>query len=738
VVRVTADRDTASMTWGLTDLRWAVASQSWGRRRRAADCGPDVFGVHDEGAEAPYEPREADAAVEAAVGSDRPLVLVTGDRLAGSSRSLHRAVRRMAGDRWVLPLTEPHAVDLAGALRLARGIARRAGPVLVTVDDAPPALLDQLVPETCALLDADLRLVLTSRRTFLRAFPLEATRTALREATVEVPAASDGRPYGEQVRPLVRARAVLDPVGWTSLVPLALLRAVVDWERLGVPAPLTPALLAEIAPIYLPMLGAATPPEAELARAVRDGWRRDVGGLRLWHRSRRRGETHLVPDRLFSHLADTDPEPAGWAVPVGLVGPLRKRLDDDGCYRLARVALARGDGLLALRLCGDLPPGGIEAEGALQVGLEMAYRSTPDGPEPGRWDRHAVGWLDSVLERADGDLARRAHRALGFIEYRRGRLTEARPHLTAVAADDQLAQTVLADILLATEPFSPSARAEALRWLELAASGADPDLAPVAALRAATLLVEGGRDEDAEPLLVRATRSPDPRIVAQAELEQARLARRRGRRSKARALLVALLNAPGAVPLRTEVGLELGQLEQERGNPDAAARAFRRATHGDGPVALEACVLLAELEVSREQWDAAEAVAADFDRIASRTAGRSLRERFLAARGEAAFRRGDLVVARRCFQELREVEGAVGELAQVRLGQIELAEGNVLPGYRLLEPMQNASDPGLAELARSLAAAHQADALRLAQIAVLAERRVAAQQAARAGVIARA
>jgi hypothetical protein len=379
-----------------------------------ADAGPELLGVHDAQVSVPYRPRAVDDALEDALGADRPLDVVVGDRLAGSSRALHRALRRMLGDRLLLPITDPHAVDLAALVGTARTIATRARPVVIAADDAPPALLDQVDDALLGALGGGVRLALTTRRTFLDAYPAAPTRARLEPATIAMPPG----PIGEEIRPVARARAVLDPVGWSSRVPLALLRTAVDWERLGVPLPLTPALLAEVAPLALTALGAPPADRGELRRTVRDLLRADHGGLRLLRPvPGARGRTRLAADRLFSHLADGDT--GAWPVSEDLARDLWHRLDAEERARVARVALARGDGQAALWLATQVPPDDFEPEALYRLGVVLAQRSAAYTPEPGRWDGGALRWLTAALDRADADLVRRAHRAILAVESRR-------------------------------------------------------------------------------------------------------------------------------------------------------------------------------------------------------------------------------------------------------------------------------------------------------------------------------
>ncbi|PVZ04612.1 hypothetical protein C8D89_11765 [Actinomycetospora cinnamomea] len=373
------------------------------------------MGVHDPEATAPYAARPVDAALEDAFGVERPLVVVAGERLAGTSRAVHRALRRMLGDRLLVPITEPHAADLADVLRRARTVADRSGPVVVLADDAPPALLDQVGAEVVEGLGTRVRLVLTTRRVFLDAHLAAPTRALLESALVEVPTDDDG-PIGERVRPVDRARAVLEPDGRPSPA-LAVLRTVVDWERLGVGLPLTPRLLVDLAAVHLDGPGARRPRRRALRRATRHLLRPHQGGLRVLRVARRAGGEHLVADRLFSHLADRDP--AGWTVSEGFAGALWHHLAPAERARVARVALARGDDQVALWLATQVPPDDLEPEALYRLGVALAARSAAHTPEPGRWDGGALRWLAAALDRADPDLVRRAHRQILLLEARR-------------------------------------------------------------------------------------------------------------------------------------------------------------------------------------------------------------------------------------------------------------------------------------------------------------------------------
>lgn len=151
------------MAGGLTWLRWAIATQWWHRVRRIADSPSRIVGLPDPG----DAPSASD--VETALGEDNPLTVVVGDRGEDAARSVHHALRLMLGDFDIVRLVEPHAVDLPEVLALARH--RTSRPLVLLADDAPPALLDQLDAATRQLLDAQLRLVVLARRTFVDVAP---------------------------------------------------------------------------------------------------------------------------------------------------------------------------------------------------------------------------------------------------------------------------------------------------------------------------------------------------------------------------------------------------------------------------------------------------------------------------------------------------------------------------------------------------------------------------------------
>lgn len=382
-----------------------------GRRRTVLAAATSEFGVHADGAARDYVARESDDALEAALGAS-PLVVVTGERLGGTSRSLHRAARRMLGDHRLLTVHDPHDADLPAVLARARRSVARSGPVVVLADDAPLGLLDQLATAAAALAAdrPDVRLAVTVRRALLDAFLARPVRAAVGSALVTVAGAGSAPTAAV---PVGRLRQALAPSRASVPVDLALRRAVVDWDRLGVPSPLTGRDLVALAACHLADLGADPVPARELRRAVREGMR-PRADARVLRRTRRRSATHVVVDPALAHLADAEPAPVGWDVPTSLGRVLLERLGAGERGRVARVALARGDVAIALWVGVHLPPEEFSPAFALRMGEAVAEWSHRGGVAQGRYDHVAARWLAAAAAADvddDDDAAARAGRA---------------------------------------------------------------------------------------------------------------------------------------------------------------------------------------------------------------------------------------------------------------------------------------------------------------------------------------
>lgn len=681
--------------------------------RRLRDTPSRVTGVPDgSGAEPAPE-------VEAALGSDEGLALIVADRGEAAARSMHRAMRLMLGDVRFARLVEPHAVDLADVLALSQRRLRR-GPLVLLIDDAPPALLDQFDDATRALLSAQLRCVVVARASSLDAFLPDAAMTVLRGAD-------------RAVLPLTTDATATPPA---DALTRAVVDTVTDWDRLSLGPALTPVLLGRLVLVHLPA-GEPVPDDRDVRRAVRHG-------IRSGHvlRTRRRAETHLAPARAWPVVADGD-GPLARAVPEAFARALREHLTDADRALAGRVALARAERDVAVWLFGGLPPESVPPVAAEQVGSALAARASTRDRGPTTWgypggDRTdtpgplrdaAIRWLRSAAERGDAVLSRRATRSAGLIAYVASDVATARELLLIVGDDetDPQVQIVLAD--LATD--TPEGRAEARRRFELVLTVGDEELASGAAGRLARMAIEDGRTDDAVSLLaVVAARHPDPDEAHQARLRRLHLLRDLGRHDEADLAvseMQELLRPEDPVERRQDVALAVAVVRRRHGDLDGVATALGEATGRGGVAGLRAAVELAELELSRGRWTQALAAVSGpvKDRVA-RKAPKDLLARRHAACGEAAYQLGEIDTARKAFTQLSGDARAL-----LRLGEIALSRGHVLDTYRSFVAAQQAA-PGsdAATRAAELAAPIHEQADRIAAQEAAQEAAAAAERAA--------
>ncbi len=318
------------MAWGILDGRV--------RRGEAAlvrDVGAGDLGVDEQAAPPPYVERPGDLALERGLGGDGPLVVVAGPRRAGTSRAAARVARAMLGDHVVVGHHDAPDADLAALVARAGEARRRSGApaALVWRDGAGLTTLDAITPALLAGLPAGVRLVVTVEDTLLRTwFPdpgtgalLVAPGTLVR---LEPPEGGTGG--------LARLRAMMTPVGWTSLLPLALVRAAADARRLDVPG--DDALIA-LARHHQAALGVevldARATAAAFAAVARG---RPVHGVRLL---RRCGGTYVAPTGA-TVVADGGGS-GSWPLAASLVARPGRLVDPVAHDRMARRLLLRGD-----------------------------------------------------------------------------------------------------------------------------------------------------------------------------------------------------------------------------------------------------------------------------------------------------------------------------------------------------------------------------------------------------------
>ncbi|NMO92504.1 hypothetical protein [Actinomycetospora sp. TBRC 11914] len=405
------------------------------------------LGVHPP-LPAPAFERDADHRVEAAVGGDDPVVIVAGPRLGGATHALARAARLLLGDHRVVrpdpaalggadPLGSPADPALVAALS-----GTGAGPepgVVVWLDAVgpgllaalrrarPPAGVRVLATVDAALLHPDVTPGEVDRDVTVVRLPDVLSADEAARATATGLSVAAGARLGDVLVDLDPHRALLLPGStrrrsWrgedhtAATARAAVLRAAVDWDRLGVPHALPTPLLARLALAYARDLARDDDPDSvpgvdDLGRAVEAlvAERPRRGGTPALRRLRLAEGVHHAPARLLTAVADALGAD-GW-VPPGRLGEVVGDLLDGPGVRARRRAV----GVLALhRRFDDLaavllrPPPDRAAPASTTPGEH--YRLGVAALQAGR-AADARRWFGAVLDGTPDDGTERALRA---------------------------------------------------------------------------------------------------------------------------------------------------------------------------------------------------------------------------------------------------------------------------------------------------------------------------------------
>ncbi|WP_283164937.1 tetratricopeptide repeat protein [Streptomyces sp. HU2014] len=499
------------------------------REIRFYDIGVTPSKDLDRDPDPPYAPRRReDALLDRALAS-APFILVTGDSKAGKSRTLIELLRRRLPEaRLVVPDRTPSAPGALARLRLPTG-GDRAVLWLDDLDDyLQPGGVDLKVLGGFARLDPPVTVVatLTSERlTRVLSAKDEVSRTARtvlgRATRIEL-----SRLFHEEDLPEARrlyededftdrgigermvAAPLLEetynggregcPDGW------AVVRAAVDWQRMGCGAPLTESTLRALAAGYR----AAAPPHRVLTdEAFRTGlaWamRPVAGSITLLGQFPGGTEPSY---RAFAYLPgylDHRPVPEPTAVP-------------DHAWRHAVATVPTGD----------------------LLGVAFAAFTREQGDI-------AVLALERAHDSGDGDVVAWASLLLGEVALNALDVARARALLEEAAGSGRADVVPLAQVDLAAVLNLLGRCEEACHQLELALASHHPQAVPLAQAGLGGLLIEQGEPERARGLLESALASGDPQSVPLAEANLGGLLLRRGEMSAPRA---AAKGKPGTAP----------------------------------------------------------------------------------------------------------------------------------------------------------------------------------------------
>ncbi|MDQ1678080.1 MAG: hypothetical protein QOC93_3224 [Actinomycetota bacterium] len=535
---------TVTLTWrlgrqpGPARMQLRLADHE-GRPRRLAEVSVADLGVHPSrlvrtGETAtPYLPRDADAAVAAAVTGAARLVLLSGPRLAGCTRILAEAATRLLPQVTVVVPVEDPAVGVGQLIREARRWVGRGEQVVLWLDGMSADRFRELDPGMLAWAGPGVRVFATVDAETLRGRrPVpgnaawialdvlsepERRRLAGHERYRHLAGRAEGRPLGEMLVTRSELNRVLRRIDDASVDRVALLRAAADWYRIGAYGRLGESTLRMLYRAYREELhGGNGSPAA--------GWRTalaSVSGYLTEHGQD--GERWYVPHPLMSLVDRPIAEPL-WA-------HLAATLDDERRLDLGIRCLAGRDhrhaaALLDPRRAGGVDPGdllflayGLHRDGRLVEARQWYGRVIASGHP----DHAPTAMLDlGVLEREDGqpDEARRwfgraiatghvgeAPRGmvnLGVLDREVGRVEEARRWYAEAIGGGHPDQAPRAMVNLGILERKEGQVAEARRWFRAAVESGHPDQAPAAMVNLGLLEGQEGRLPEARRWYVEA------------------------------------------------------------------------------------------------------------------------------------------------------------------------------------------------------------------------------------------
>ncbi|MFE7032448.1 tetratricopeptide repeat protein [Streptomyces sp. NPDC057621] len=503
----------------------------------------------------PYVPRRReDRQLDEALES-QPFILLAGDSKAGKSRTLIELLRRRLPDaRLIVPKDTPSAPgELAELLPLPTG----QDPAVLWLDDIQdylrPGGVDLQVLEAFARHQPPVTVVATitskaySRlRTpkgevnraagqVLRVEPIVLSRLLREEDRAEAQRRYPhedftDRGIGEQMvaAPLIEGRfnggREECPEGW------AVVRAAVDWQRMGCEAPLTETALREL---FVPYLAAGPSHRAATDTAFSTGvdWATETvaGSIALLSEYAAQGECHYQAFPYLPGYVDGRGDPETVAVPEFAWGLAMRHLPPNDLLGIAFAAFTREE-----------PDVAVDA-------LERAHSSNT-APSVTAWAALILG--DAALRRQEMPRAKEL-----FEEALRSDSPDVVP----------LAQVNLAGLLHLLGDDDG-----ALEILEQALVSGDPQAIPLAQASLGGLLINQGELDRARELLESAMRASDPQIAPIAAANLAGLIVQRGELAGAQLPSQCKLapSAPALVQSRTETAV---------GGPLSLPRAVRES-----------------------------------------------------------------------------------------------------------------------------------------------------------------
>jgi tetratricopeptide (TPR) repeat protein len=581
----------------------------------------------------PYIRRDLDAALNEALdrrvdGTERRMLLLIGDAMAGKSRTLAEALRRHPALA-MRPLLAPHrTADLRQVVRLAASCG-----AVVWLDDvnAYPTGLDAAIrslPDTPGVVvAATLR---TDQLRRLQDNPdLRTTWDALSatwlvdQVTVE-PGWSDaeqtrldgtesvirkavqrGRPLGEV---LGAADELRKRLRLGSPQEKALVFTVADWPRAGRPAILTEDLARQLWTAHLPPSAAAdladmTDEDSEQAFRDARGWagQKIADATALVRRTKhglvaedyivalRTTDNAIIPAEIWQQAVDTslasgsetELNAVGYQATMSRQYDVAQQALAPIAYGDSRTASAAANALgLVLRQQGRVADALAAFQHAVQLGdpsvTPLAVYFIGDLLERQGDRQGARAAYQRAIESGHPVAATRALLNLGKLLQEQGDPEGARATVQLVIDAGDPAAAARAENSLGDLLREQGDRRGAQAAYQRAIDSGPPDQAALGIVNLGELLQEQGDAQGARTAYQRAIDSGDPEAVAMARLDLGELLRKQGDADGAQAIYQQAIDSGHQVAV-PRAYINLGQLLEDRGDTDRAQAAYRHA-----------------------------------------------------------------------------------------------------------------------------------------------------------------
>ncbi|WP_068929379.1 tetratricopeptide repeat protein [Planobispora rosea] len=566
----------------------------------------------------PHIPRSCDAKLAAALTRlDEPgtprLIVVEGERLAGTSHTLAHALRSHLPTWRLAAFTDDPTVRLSDLITQALDWAEPEAGVVLWLDaigtdrlgELTAPLLEALTQARLAAVPKHLLIAVTVHQQVTSPDGEKPLRLAghvrelLRERalhlvvgtlTADERARLSAEPAYDRLRPLLddaarelvmgRLMVTLDQLrhaltpgtGEQAADRIALLRAATDWQRAQVPARLTAKALQRLWKAYRRQISNLP----KRTRLPTDAFTRALAWASAPATAAR---PQLIdfgpfywPHPLLAVVAE-EPEPVGWPISPALWDYAEAHLEAGQRYTLAATAVDRGDLPGADRLLRSIPAAMVAASTAYALARRLHINGSLSAA------RH---WYLHIIELDRPDESPRVMVGLGILEQQQGDIGQARTWFTRAVESGHPDQAPRAMVDLGILEYGQGDIGQAHTWFTRAVESGHPDWAPDAMVNLGVLEEELGDIGQARTWYTRTIASDHPDHAPAAMVGLGVLEKKQGDIGQARTWFTRAVESghPDQAP---KAMVNLGVLEYEQGRLEQARSWYTRTIASDHP-----------------------------------------------------------------------------------------------------------------------------------------------------------